>query len=83
MFILVLLQFTKTAFLFLFLAESVKILVQLCAGFPSADIFVVQTGIYVRDVFMKLKENGWAFYFKTPCKKYLDNKMTKTKDIIP
>ena len=65
MFILVLLQFTKTAFLFLYLAESVKTLVQLCAGFPSADIFVVQTGIYVRDVFMKLKENGWAFYFKT------------------
>jgi hypothetical protein len=19
---------------------------------------------------MKIKENGWAFYFKTPCKKY-------------
>ena len=21
--------------------------------------------IYVRDVFMKIKENGWTFYFKT------------------
>jgi hypothetical protein len=36
-----------------------------------------------RCVLMKMKENGWAFYFKTPCKKYLDKKMTKTKDIIP
>jgi hypothetical protein len=35
--------------LFLFLAESDTILVRPCAGFPSADIVVVQTGIYVQE----------------------------------
>ena len=49
---------------FFFLQNQLKFSYN-CADFPSADIFVVQTGIFVRDVFMKLKENGWAFYFKT------------------
>jgi len=61
MFILVLLKFAKTSFLFLFIAESVKILVRPRAGFPSADIFVVQTGIYVRDGFQKNKREWMDF----------------------
>ena len=43
----------KTSFLFLFPTESVKILVRPHAGSQS----VVQTGIYVRDVFMKIKQS--------------------------
>jgi len=34
----------------LFLAELVKILIRPSADVPSSDTFVVQTGIYVRDV---------------------------------
>ena len=52
MLILVLLLFAKTSFLFLFISESVNILVRPHAGFPLADIFVVHTGTYVRDVFL-------------------------------
>ena len=48
------------SFLFLFLAESVEILVRPLAGFPSADIFVVQTGIYIRYGFHENKENEWT-----------------------
>jgi len=61
MLILVLLYFAKTSFLFLFLAESVEILIQPRAGFPSADIFVVQTGIYVRDGFHENKREWMDF----------------------
>ena len=39
MLIPVLLLFAKTSFLFLFIAESIKILVRPCAGFPTAYIF--------------------------------------------
>jgi hypothetical protein len=31
---------------------------RLYAGFPSADIFVIQTGIYVQDGFHENKRNG-------------------------
>ena len=39
-----------------FSTESCKISVRPCGGFPSADISVVQTGIYVRDGFHEIKE---------------------------
>jgi hypothetical protein len=48
----------QTSFLFLFL---VKILIQPCAGFPSAHVFVVQTGIYVRDSFHENKRERMEF----------------------
>ena len=51
--------------LFLSLEGSVKILVRPCAGFPSAAIFVVQTGIYVRDGFHEIKEIRKTLYSKT------------------
>ena len=44
-----------------FLAESVKIFLRLHAGFPSADIFVVKTGIYVQNGF---HENKGLFTLK-------------------
>lgn len=47
---------TKTSFLFLYLAESVKILVRPHAGCLTADMFVVLTGIYFRDSFHKNKK---------------------------
>jgi hypothetical protein len=47
--------------LFLFLAESVKIIVRPYAGFPSADIFVVQTGIYIRYGFYENKREWMDF----------------------
>jgi hypothetical protein len=59
--ILVLLLFAKTSFLFLFLAESVKILVRMRAGFPTADIFVIQMGIYVQDGFQENKREWMDF----------------------
>jgi hypothetical protein len=59
--ILVLLLFAKTSFLFLFLAESVKIFVRMRAGFPTADIFVIQMGIYVQDGFQENKREWMDF----------------------
>jgi hypothetical protein len=52
------LLFGETYFLFLFLAESGNNIVRLRASFPSADIFVVQVGIYVRGSFHENKR-GW------------------------
>ena len=51
MLIIVLLLFAKTSFLVLFLAESVLILVRQRTNYLSADIFVLQIGFYVQDVF--------------------------------
>jgi hypothetical protein len=45
MFILVLLKFAKTSFLFLFLVESAKILARPRESFPAAAVVVVQTEI--------------------------------------
>ena len=77
MLILVLLLFAKTSLLFLFLAESVKILVgprrqeqTLCSKRSAKVIWiaasiVVQTGIYIRDVFSwKLKSMDGLFTLK-------------------
>ena len=51
---------------FFFLSECVKILVRPRAGFPPENIFVVQTGMYIREGFHEDKrEWGWTFYFKT------------------
>jgi hypothetical protein len=45
----------------IFLAESVKLLVRPRVGFPSADIFVVQTGTYVRDGVLENKRE-WMYF---------------------
>jgi hypothetical protein len=64
------------SFPFLFLAESVKILLRLRTGFPSAEkrspkVILIGAYIVVHTEFMfdmcfhKIKENEWTFYFKT------------------
>ena len=45
--------------------KPVKILVRPRADFPLADIFVAQTGIYVRDGFHEYKRAWMDFFFKS------------------
>ena len=61
---LVLSYFDKTSFPFLFLAESVKILVGPHAGFPSTDYLSYRQECMFEMCFHENKANGRTFYFK-------------------